>query len=208
VNRDASLYLAAHASGRSGRHASDGHDGSPGSAGQSVEPFVGEPAHYSRRRSRPCPGRSNCKPPPGDGNSRTRTDGPIAVRLAPRRRRGMDEYSHSQDVRPACVPGTVWGTPPMLSRQVVRGAVLATKLWQALAALSFQSSNFIRAHAQAGGCVPSWPLKIGCHPSRAHRQATPAAGCVRILTDADNRNLRCQIVDLLSGIHAARAVAA
>jgi hypothetical protein len=141
-------------------------------------------AGYSRRRSRPGRGRSNCKRSPGGGRPRTRTDGPIAPHLARRRRRGMDERSHSQDARPACVPGTVWGTAPMLNRQVARGAVLAHKLWQALAALSLLSPTLIRARAPAGGGVPAWPARSAA-PPRTHRRATPIAVYVRILTAAD-----------------------
>ena len=94
------------------------------------------PLWHSHRRSRPDRGRSNCKRSPAGGNRRTGTDGPIAGRPALCRRHSVDERHRWQDTRPACVPGTVWGTAPLQNLQVERGAVLAPKLWQALAAPS------------------------------------------------------------------------
>ena len=147
VNRDASLSVAAPASGPSGRRACDGHDGSPGSAAQPAGPSVAAPAGHSHRRSRSDRGRSNCKRSPGGGTRRTERDGPIADRPALRRRHGVDERHRWQDSRPACVPGTVWGTAPMQNLQVARGAVLAPKLWQALAAPSSCRPPSTPAHA-------------------------------------------------------------
>jgi hypothetical protein len=136
VNRDASLFVAALASGPFGRRACGGHDGPPGSAVRPVGSSIAAPARHRRQRSRAGHGRSNCKRSPGRGNQRTGTDGPIAARPARCRRHSVDERHRWQDSRPACVPGTMWGTAPMLNLQVVRGAVLAPKLWQALAAPS------------------------------------------------------------------------
>ena len=140
VNRDASLSLAAPASGPCVPHASDGHGGSPDSAAQPAGRCTDVPAAHSRRRSRSDRGHSNCKRSPAGGNRHTGTGGLIADRPAPRRRSGMDERHSRQDTRPTCVPGTMWGTAPMQNLQVERGAVLALKVWQALAA---PSSRFV-----------------------------------------------------------------
>ena len=109
VNRDASLSVAAPASGPSGRHASDGHDGLPGSVVRPAGSSVAEPAERTPQRSRSGRGRSNCKRSPGGGNLRTEKDGPIAGRPALCRRASVDERHRWQDSRPACVPGTMWG---------------------------------------------------------------------------------------------------
>ena len=149
VNRDASLSVAPPASGSSAPHACGGHDGSPDSAVQPAEPSGGAPAAHSRRRSRADRGRSNCKRSPGGGNRRTGTDGPMADRAALLRRCDMDGRHCWQDSRPACVPGTMWGTAPMLNLQVVRGAVLAPQVWQAAAAPSSRLPGFIPAQTRA-----------------------------------------------------------
>jgi len=136
VNRDASLSVAAPASGPFGQRACGGHDGSPGSAARPAGPFAAGPLWHSHRRSRADRGRSNCKRSPAGGNRRTGTDGPTAGRPALCRRHDVDECHRWQDSRPACVPGTMWGTAPMQNLQVARGAVLAPKHWQAPAAPS------------------------------------------------------------------------
>ena len=150
VNRDASLSVAAPASGPSGRHASDGHDGLPGSVVRPAGSSVAEPAERTPQRSRSGRGRSNCKRSPAGGNLRTEKDGPIAGRPALCRRASVDERHRWQDSRPACVPGTMWGTAPMQNLQVARGAVLARQVWQAAAAPSSRSPSFIPARTRAG----------------------------------------------------------
>ena len=136
VNRDASLSLAAPATGSSAPHACGGHDGSPDSAAQPAEPSSGAPAAHSRRRSSADRGRSNCKRSPAGGNRHTGTDDPTVDRPAPLRSSGVDARRPRQDTWPACVPGTMWGTAPMQNLQVARGAVLAPELCQGLAAPS------------------------------------------------------------------------
>ena len=81
-------------------------------------------------------GCNNCTRSPGRGTRRTETDGPRADQPRLPCRHGVDERHGWQDSRPACVPGTVWGTAPTLNLQVARGAVLTPRLWQALAAPS------------------------------------------------------------------------
>ena len=127
VNRDASLSVAEPASGPSGRHATGGHDGLLDNVVPPAGSSVAEPAGHRRRRSRSDRGRSNCKRSPGGGSLRTGKDGPISARPALCHRHGVDERQRWQDSRPACVPGTVWGTAPMPNLQVARGAVLAHK---------------------------------------------------------------------------------
>jgi len=136
VNRDASLSVAAPANGPSGQRACGGRDGSPGSAARPAGRSAAGPLWHSLRRSRPDRGRSNCKRSPAGGTRRTGTDGLIAGRAPLCRKHSVDERYRWQDTRPACVPGTMWGTAPMQNCQVARGAVLAPKLWQALAAPS------------------------------------------------------------------------
>jgi len=133
VNRDASLSVAAPANGPSGQRACGGRDGSPGSAARPAGRSVAAPAGHRRRCSRADRGHSNCKRSPVGGNRRTGTDDLIAGRGPLCRRHSVDERHRWQDTRPACVPGTVWGTAPLQYLQVERGAVLASKLWQALA---------------------------------------------------------------------------
>jgi hypothetical protein len=54
-----------------------------------------------------------------------RRDGQTAARSAHRRKRGVDERRHWQDIRPAFVPGTMWGTASMQNLPVMVDAVLA-----------------------------------------------------------------------------------
>ena len=122
VNRDASLSLAAPASGPCVPHASDGHGGSPDSAAQPAGRCTDVPAAHSRRRSRSDRGHSNCKRSPAGGNRHTGTGGLIADRPAPRRSSGVDEHHPWQDTRPACVPGTMWGHGAEPDCQVTRPA--------------------------------------------------------------------------------------
>ena len=126
---------------------------------------------HSHRRSRSDRGRSNCKRSPAGGNRRTGTDGPIAGRPALCRRHGVDERHRWQDTRPACVPGTVWGTASMQNLQVARGAVLAPKVWQAPAA---PSSQGLPATAATVPHLTS-PQDRLSHPQLC-RRAMPAAG--------------------------------
>ena len=191
VNRDASLSVAAPASGPSGRHASDGHDGLLDNAVRPAGSSVAEPAGNRRQRSKSDRGRSNCKRSPGGGNLRTGKDGPISARPALCRRRGVDERHRWQDSRPACVPGTVWGTAPMQNLQVARGAVLAPKLWQALAApSSWCPPPSMPARASAGRSAPALPHLTrhqDCSaPPGASRRAMLAAVYPRIFTAADS----------------------
>ena len=140
VNRDASLSLAAPASGRSGPHASGGHGGSPGSAAQPAGPCGGAHAPHCRRRNRSHRGHSSCKQSPADGNRHTGTDGLISDWTALLRRFGMDERLPWQDTQPACVPGTMWGHGAEPDGQVMPGVVLAPELWQARRAPSSRFS--------------------------------------------------------------------
>ena len=151
MNRDASLSVAAPASGTSGRHATDAHDGLLDNVVQPAGSSVAEPVGHRRQRSRADRGRSNCKRSPGGGNLRTGKDGPIAGRPALCRRHGVDQRHRWQDSRPACVPGTVWGTAPMQNLQGARGAVLAPKLCQALTAPSSRGPPSTPARAPPVG---------------------------------------------------------
>ena len=150
---------------------------------------VAAPVGHNHRRSRSDRGRSNCTRSPGRGTRHTGTDGPRAGRPAPCRRHGVDERQRWQDSRPACVPGTVWGTAPRLNLQVVRGAVLAPKLWQALAAPSSRCMPSIAARTRAGQSPTAQrsPLKLGRHAPRPRRQVMLAAVYARFLTAADKR---------------------
>ena len=182
VNRDASLSVAAPASGPSGRHASDGHDGLPGSVVRPAGSSVAEPAERTPQRSRSGRGRSNCKRSPGGGNLRTEKDGPIAGRPALCRRASVDERHRWQDSRPACVPGTMWGTAPMQNLQVARGAVLARQVWQAAAAPSSRLPSFIPARTRAGQS----PTALRSPSSSAVTPATTPSGDARRRLCADS----------------------
>ena len=95
----------------------------------------------------------------------------------------MDERQRWQDSRPACVPGTMWGTAPRQNLQVVHGAVLTRQLWQAAVAPSSRLSGTIPARTRIG--LSPTTRAIGHHTPRPRRQAMLAAGYARILTAAD-----------------------
>ena len=61
----------------------------------------------------------------GCGSRRTETAGLTEPRDAQTARRHVDERHDCQDIGPAYVPSTVWGTASMRNRQVGLGAVLA-----------------------------------------------------------------------------------
>ena len=124
VNRDASLFLAAHPrlavqrrrtlepalpdTGPSGRHASAAPAGSVASVGQLRAASGGGPVRRNRRHSRSARGRSSCTRRPRCSTTRTRTSGQTPRRSARHRRRGVDERRPRQDTRPAYVlSGTV-----------------------------------------------------------------------------------------------------
>jgi len=149
VNRDASLSLAAPASGPSGQRACGGRDGSPDSAARPAEPSGGASGANTRRRSSADRGRSNGKQSPAGGNRHTGTDGPTPDRPLPLRSSGVDARRPRQDTWPACLPGTMWGTAPMLNLQVVRGAVLTPNTARALPRRPLGSPRPLSPHGRA-----------------------------------------------------------
>jgi hypothetical protein len=144
VNRDASLFLAAHPrlavqrrrtlepaspdTGPSGRHASAAPAGFAGSVGPLRAASGGGPVRRNRRHSRSARGHSSCTRRSRSRTTRIRTDGQTPGRSARHRRRGVDEPRPRQDTRPACVlPGTVWGAASEQNCQIQSGAVLTLK---------------------------------------------------------------------------------
>jgi hypothetical protein len=152
---------------RPGQRACGGHDGLPGSAARPAGRFAAGPLWHNGRCSRPGRGRSNCKRSPAGGNRRTGTDGMMAARPAPRRGHSMDERHPWQDSRPACVPGTMWGTAPGQNLQVVLGAVLSPELCQGLAAPSSRLSGTIpaRERVDQSPTMPPLPPRPAVTPS-------------------------------------------
>ena len=68
---------------------------------------------------------SSCRSGSGCGRRRTETAGQIEPRAAQPGRRHVDERHDCQDIGPAYVSSTVWGTASRRDRQVGIGAVLA-----------------------------------------------------------------------------------
>jgi hypothetical protein len=80
----------------------------------------------------------------------------------------VDERHRWQDTRPACVPGTMWGTAPRLNLQVGRGAVLAPRLWQAPATPSSCGPPVTPAQAPPDRPPPSDPLSMPGRRTPSH----------------------------------------
>ena len=115
VNRDASLSCRAPGSDVPAQHGRAVHGGWFGSAIRQHANCDAGPVAHNRRGNRFAHGRSSCRSAPGTGIPRTHTAG-----LTPRRHRRIgrhhvDERHYCRDTRPACVPGTVWGTAPSVT---------------------------------------------------------------------------------------------
>ena len=125
MNRDASLSCRAPDSGASDRHVRAAPGGCSGNV---VRPLAARGAgrvQRSLRRNRFGRDHSSCRSGSGCGRRRTETAGQIEPRAAQPGRRHVDERHDCQDIGPAYVSSTVWGTASMRARQVGLGAVLA-----------------------------------------------------------------------------------
>ena len=122
VNRDASLFSRAPGSGLVARHAAAARPIQSDNAARRTGPHCAGRAERSLRHNKSGRGRNSCRSTPGYDNPRKGT----AVPMLPRHETPtVDERHDCQDIGPACVPSTVWGTASMRNRQVEIGAVLA-----------------------------------------------------------------------------------
>jgi hypothetical protein len=109
VNRDASLFCRAPGSDLVARHGGVAPSDHSGSAVRHTEASSVGLAERSPRHNKFGPGRSSCRSAPASDSPRKGT----AALMLPRHEtptRLVDERHDCQDIGPAYVPGTVWGT--------------------------------------------------------------------------------------------------
>ena len=99
---------------------------------------------------------------------------------------GVDARRPRQDTWPACVPGTMWGTAPMLNLQVARGAVLSPELCQGLAAPSSRFAlRLIATQPGSTQLLDSLSQSAGDHAPLAHDLGGNCAVYARIRRAGD-----------------------
>ena len=109
MNRDASLFCRAPGSDLVARHGGVAPSDHSGNAVRHTEASSVGLAERSPRHNKFGPGRSNCRSAPASDSPRKGT----AALMLPRHEtptRPVDERHDCQDIGPAYVPGTVWGT--------------------------------------------------------------------------------------------------
>jgi hypothetical protein len=165
VNRDASLFYRASGSDFVARHAAAALPDRSGNAGRRTEASRAGLAGRNPRHNKSGRDRSSCRSQPAAGSPRRGTAVPTLPRHgAPTRL--VDERHDCQDIGPAYVPGTVWGTASSQTAKFRsrRRACL-------LIPTSSQPASRRRVSPRCGSSTPPRPDKA---PSSFHQFQTSA----------------------------------
>ena len=141
VNRDASLFCCAPGSDAPAQHGRAVQDGSFGSAVRQHASCGGGPLAHNRRGNRFAHDRSSCRSAPGGDSLRTHRAGRIPRRHCRSGSHHVDERHDCRDTRPACVPGTVWGTASSVTAKFTSAPCLPLDQGKPLPALRSSASR-------------------------------------------------------------------
>ena len=139
--------------------------GSFGSAVRQHASCGGGPLAHNRRGNRFAHDRSGCRSAPGGDSPRTHTAGRIPRRHCRSGSHHVDERHDCRDTRPACVPGTVWGTASSVTAKFTSAPCLPLDQGKPLPALrssaSRRSSQPLGPQLSANEPRQSWRAVVG-----------------------------------------------